>query len=365
MIAEDFVLQLALKLPQLTDEFTDSLAVTSLTRAGTTVTVETDAVHNLAPDQGVSIVGALTPILISSLTRVIGIGTLVTDADHDITLGSQDTVELDGSTEAEFNGTFTILSVPNRRTVTFTMDDSGATTATGDPLLLDGSSVLQGYNGIFPVATVPTPTSFTYEVTDSTLFTPASGTITAQANARISAAINFERALDAYDQHPAPSNWLFVVMEDANASKNRRELSDAVSDTQRQQYFQQKVIEGVSLYFFTPTGTDQIAGRQGGDLARTLFIPICQSILFHRFDSGYFVGEYNPLQFVSHGFHAYNTATYMHRYSFEQVSPLLFEDTIGASEDVAFRDIDFSMALDVGTQIEKLTAAINLDEDPI
>ena len=63
---------------------------------------------------------------------------------------------------------------------------------------------------------------------------------------------------------------------------------------------------------------------------------------------------------VSSNFSAYNASIYAHEYVFEQVADLQFEDTVGVDEDVAFRDIDLTMGLDIGTA--ELTALIDLDE---
>ena len=133
MRAQDIVNQLAVRLPALVDDFTDQFSVTSLTRVGTTVTATTSAAHGLTTGRQVNITGAQTPIAVSSLTRVGIVGTMVTDAEHDITTGAGFDVQIDGATESEFNGTFILLTAPNRRTITFQMADSGATTASGAP----------------------------------------------------------------------------------------------------------------------------------------------------------------------------------------------------------------------------------------
>lgn len=362
MKAEDVVLKLAANLPQLVDNFTDNHEITSLTSAGFTATAVTAAPHNMVPGKGVSIVGAQTPLVITTLTRVGIIGTLVTSLAHDITKVPT-TVVIDGANEAEFNGEFNIISVPDRFTVNFSLPDSGATIATGSPLLLNGTSALQQYNGVYSIVSVPTPTSFTYTLSNDSLYSPAMGSIKARGNARISSAASIEDVFAVYDENPAHETWLFVVLDDVNASKKRQILSDATDNTQRQDYFRQQIIQSLGVFLFIPTGVNQIAGRQARDLAEELFRPICQSILFEKFDSYLFVGAFNPLQFTSAGFQGYNGATYVHRFSFEQMADLLFEDTVGYSEDVAFRDIDFSMTLDVGTQVDALTADINLDDE--
>lgn len=363
MRAEDIVAQLQVRLPALVDDFTANFAVASLTRSSTTVTVTTSTPHGLVIDKAVNVVGSKTPIPAATIDRVGIVASLATTTDHDMTETSGfTTVEIEGAAESEFNGTFKLLSVPNRRNVKFEVVDSGPTSATGSPLLLNGTSVLQSYNGLKKVVSVPTTASFTYDITDSTLFTPASGTILAKTNPRVSAAVTFERALQAYTKQSSDEAWLFVVMGDGFAQKNKRIDIDSTDNIQRTQDFNQRITQTVSLYLFIPT-SNEIAGRQARDRAEELLRPICQSILLAKFDTLLACGLDNPLQFNNHGFQAYNTSFYVHQYTFEATIQMAFEDTVGPDEDVAFRDIALTMGLDVGT--ETFDTLIDLDDEPL
>ena len=361
MRASDIVNQLAVLLPGLVDDFTDQFSVSSLTRSGTTVTITTSTAHGLVVGKQVNITGAETPIAITSIARVGIVATMVTGADHDMTENAGFDVQTSGATEAEFNGTFNLLSVPNRRTITFLVDDSGATTATGAPLLLNGSNPFQSYNGLKVITVVPTATTFEYEITDSTLFSPASGTITAKTNPRISAAVEFERVLDAYTKQPQDKAWLFVVMGDAVADKNRNIDTDSTDNIQRGNYFNQRLIQNVQLFVILPT-VAEIAGRSSRDRCAELLKPICQSILTAKFPT-LVENNNNPLMLTGHGLQAYNTAFYAHQYAFEATVQLGPSDIFEPTDDVAFRDIDITMGLDVGT--ETFTTDINLDDTPL
>lgn len=362
MKASDVVTQLAIRLPQFTDKFTDNYSVTSLTRSGTTVTATTAANHTLKVGGQTNVVGAQTPISVTSISRAGVVGTMVTATNHDFTEGVSTEVIVTGAAEAEFNGTFTLLTVPNRKTVTFTMADSGATVATGTPLLHNGSSVFKSYNGLYAVTAVPAANQFQYEVTDSTLFTPASGTIEARTMPRISAAVTGDRASDAYTKQGVDSLWAFVVLGDVFASKDRNTLSDATSDIKRNEHYKQPLIQPLSVYIFFPASTE-IAARQARDNAEDIFRPLCRSLLFKGFDSGLYVGQQNTVNFVDHGLSAYTTAFYAHVFNFQQVVDITFEDTVGYDEDVAFRDIDLTMGVDVGTGV--MTATIDLDDEQL
>ncbi len=359
MKASDIVQRLALRLPALTDKFTTNFVVSSLTRSGTTVTVTTSAAHGIAVGQQANISGAKTPLTIAALTRSGVIGTLVTDNRHDMTETFSTTVEVSGAIEAEFNGTFTILTIPNRKTITFTMVDSGPTTATGTPLLLNGSSELQLYNGLHAVTVVPTTTAFEYEITDTTLYTPAAGTIVARTNPRVSAAVSIERLVEAYTAQPTGEMWAFVVLGDVSASKSRHIDSDAVDNIQRSNEYRQQLLYPFSVLVFFPT-SNTIAAREARDDAEDIFPFLCQSLLSDKLSSGLTVGAQNPIIFTDHGFVAYNKAVYIHGFNFQTVADLTFDDTIGYDLDVAFRDIDVTINVDVGTGV--MTATIDLDD---
>ena len=360
MRASDIADQIAVVLPQLVDDFTDSITVSSLTRSGTIATVNTTSAHGLTVGKQVNITGAKTPIVISSLTRSGIIGAIVTASDHDLTESEGATVEITGATESEFNGTFTIISVQNRRNITFQMPDAGAVTATGSPLLLNGASVFQSYNGLKQVVGVPSATSFEFDVADS-LFTPAAGTIVAKTSPRIGTAVSFDRLIDAYTSQPQDSAWLFVVLGDSVASKNRSIDTDSTDNIQPGQFFNQRLIQTVNLYVFIPT-KNEISGAKARDRCEELLSPICRSVLTAKFPS-LVENDNNPLMLSGHGFEAYNTAFYVHSYTFEATMQLGASDVYAPGDDVAFRDIGLTMGSDIGSGT--FNTDIDLDDDPL
>jgi hypothetical protein len=359
--AKDIVNQLAIYLPTFVDDFTTQYSVSSLTRSGTTVTVTTTSPHGLSTGQQVNINGAQTPIIISSITRTGIIAEIVTFSDHDLTENAGFNVQIEGATEAEFNGTFILHRVINRRTIQMIVDDSGPTLATGSPLLLNGSNLFQTYNGLREITAVPTTTTFEYEVTDSTLYTPASGTIIAKTNPRISSAVDFDRLLDAYTKQKVDDAWLFVVLGDSLANKDRNIDTDATDNIQNGNYFNQRIIQNVTFYLFLPT-SNEIAGREARDKAEELLKPICNSVLGFKFPS-LVENTNNPLMITGHGLQAYNSAFYVHEYAFEATLQLGPSDIFAPREDVAFRDIDLTIGLDFGT--ETFNTLIDLDDEPL
>ena len=365
MKAEEVVALLQANIPPLNSSFSTNVSVVSIENlSGNIATVTTSTDHNLSIGNIFSISGAQSNIVIDTLTRNGIVGTLVTDEDHDITNGLK-TIEISGAIEPNFNGTFTIQNVDNRRTIRFLMDDSGATIGTGAPLLINGQSVFRGYNGVYPVASVIDSTQFTY-VLESSGLEPATGTIVMSNKIRISAGGTIERLVEGYTKKPDKNNWMFVVLNDVIGNKSRRIQSDAVNNLNRGQQgegFRQQIFQSFSVYVLIPTSQDFTA-RKARDESEDIFENICQSILFYRFDSGLAATGFNgSLAFTNHGIFAYNAAYYIHQYVFEQVVDLTFLDTVGYDEDVAFRDI--SLIMNQSTGNETFTAEINLDEAPL
>ena len=358
MQSKDIVQQLAVALPRHTSLFGRVATISNVSVVGTAVTVTTAAPHGFNVGKAVSISGVQTGIPIASITRVGSIATIVTSSDTDLTQLSEKTVSVYGANEPEFNGTFTIVTVTNRKTIMVNVENTGPSAATGTMVLTNGASVFQQFNGYYEIATTPNATSFTITLPIAIPYAPILSDASAQSAIRVAGTADIERALLSYTKQEINNLWMFVSLGDVNASKDRAILSDAVSNTQRSQFFRQQIIQSVNIYTIMPASAE-ISGRDARDMAELVFAAICKSILFKRFDTNLFVGQYNPLQFVAHGTEQYNAAYYVHRYTFEQVAPLQFEDTVGYDADVAFTDIHLDMGVSTGTAV--LTADIHFD----
>lgn len=377
MRTSDVVAQLAVLLPRYTGVLTRNVPVESMTRFLATPTVveaRCSSKHGLSVGDAVSIVGARTPIAISSFARSGTVGTITTSSDHDRTLrtgGSQalsKVATVSGAAEAEFNGQFVILQVRNRREILVSMADSGPAVATGSPILEDGESQLRSYESTYSVISADSPTTFEINQPVVSLPNPV-GEIEARTKPRITASVTYERMRAAYTEQKLTDLWLCVSLDDVAASKDRGIRSDAVANHQRgSTEFRQQVVQPLTLYLFVPAAAE-ISGRSARDQAEDFFRPLCRSLLFSKFDSGLYVGKQGALQFDGHGTHDYDTAVYVHRYSFQQVVDLVFEDTVGPDLDVAFRDVDLTIFPELegasATGIASLVAEIDLDDEPL
>lgn len=363
MKIQDVVLKLYEELPKHTDKFTASLGIQSITTSSGKAIVTTTTSHELSTGDIVTIGGVNNPISILSMVRNGIFVSVETSIDHDLTENYQDTVIIDGANEPEFNGEFTLVKVPNRRNFVFQKDDSGATTSTGVPELLNGTGL--GYNGIYQV-TVTSATQFEYDLQAPTGGDGIVDSAKLTVGYRITGAVSVDRALDIYTKKGNDELWAFVVLGNVVANKDRENLSDAIyvyggTGTQ----YRQQLIQPLSVYVVAPS-TESVSGSPQRDEMEDLFPAFSKSLLGVAFDSKLAQNAYYRIVFDQHGFRDYNTAYYVHEFRFQSVADLTFADTIGESYNVAFRDITLKMSTNLMNENSpNLDVNINLDDEPI
>lgn len=370
MLSSEIVLQIAEELPKRVPYFTDNFEVNQLTVSSGTATAEFNSSHTYQVGDAVNVYGVVIPLEIASFVRVGSLGTITTVNPHDFTFGSSGAISgtgrnfarVSGFNEPEFQGDFTIIGVTDRYKLLVEIENSGPTVATGSAELLNGSSYINDLNGIREVLSVGENT-ITFSTSEDDIVLDGSSGINIRGSARVSSVVSPEIILDTYTEHLPDKLWAFVVLEDVVASKNREIMSDGIDNLQRGNHYRQQIIQPVTIYIVFPTAAREIAGRDSRDLAETLFKPLCESLLFKSYNSNLYSGANNPLHFSSHGFYAYNKAYYIHQYTFQQMADLQYEDTVGASLDTAFRDIDLN--IDINEKLKRLTATINLDEESL
>ncbi len=233
--------------------------------------------------------------------------------------------------------------------------------ATGSPVLRDSESYLESYNSTFEVSDVINDAQVKFGQADAALGDPDGNNMLLRTKPRISAGINLDRLIAAYTSYDIDQYWAFVVLGDVNASQSRRIGSDAIDDQQRNVEFRQQIIEPFTVYVFIPV-KDEIAAANARDEASNLLRPMLRSLLFSKFDTGLYSGQLNSVQFAGHSVASYNTSLYIHAYDFQQVAEIYQEDTVGPDNDVAFRDINFSVKLDFGTQVNFMGGTPKLDD---
>lgn len=375
MIASDIAKKLSANLPLHTSGFSNTVAISAISVAGTIATVTTVSAHNLANGTEVAISGVDAPVQIDtgSFLRTASVATFETLQDHDLTLSQRDianggkTITLSGANEAEFNGTFSLIKVINRRKLQIAVADSGPTTISGSPLVNNANGNF--FNGLFAVDNVAA-TTFTYNLPTTYPLDPVVSNAVVQISIRIVTVLNIDQYLiDVYTKKAIGEDTLVVQLGDVVQSKKRNEESDADASTIGEYSFAPLLIQSFSLYIVMNV-TDLTTGAKArDDKVEKEYLPaIFKSVLREKFDTGFTYSQYRTT-FTSHGLYAYSDdrsqgkALYVHQISFEQLTQLTKIDMVQPVDDVAMRDINYSLTTDLGTG--ELTADIDLDLEPI
>lgn len=357
MKAKDIVVQLLDQLPKHDDRFNDQIGIVSLVAVGNTVTATTSTAHGLADGAATTITGALVETPISSLTFLDGVVSAVTSSDHDLTLNLS-TATVKDATESDYNGTFELLTVKNRREFQYEISGTPTSPATGSPILLEDR--IDGYNGMF-IITLVSSTVFTYEVDIAPSGDADVTDAFVNTQARISRVINIEHAIEAYTKHLDNQYWLFVSLEDVTVSRDRSLKSDHTVNAVKNQKIRLDTVRRVNIDVFFPSSNEYTAGKARDD-AEDVAVSLVSALMNFQPPSGYIDETQFILALNSHVAHAFVKPYYVHRYIFETREDILNED--GFQEVTrAFRDIN----LDTNNSFEEViaSATIDLDEEPL
>jgi len=361
----DIITRLKQIVPRHTSLFCDELDVTSLDFYNATglVTCTCSTPHGLSVGDEVFIAGALTPITINSITRVDAIATAVTNSNHDLTLGFQETVTLTGAAQEEYNGSHALVDVRNRRTFSFSVTGSPSTPATGTIKMTE--DIKAGYNGLHIVNNLIDTYKFTYAIT-STPESPALGTIKLRKELAITGDVTMERFLESYSKQEADKFYMVVVLGGAFASKDRFTLSDALSTSTASAVDARiRIIDPFSIFIVTPASNTLTAMtiRDGMDYMSRI---LNKSILFHTFPTGAAFETNLGVTLVGHDMHMYDVSKYIHEFKYEFVYDLVREDGVDDFDSVAFRDIDLHFNSYLNSKHNELmTSLVNLDDHPL
>lgn len=370
----DIINQLRGVIPKYTNYFSDVLSVSSVSATGGVATIVTSSAHGLIGGENIVLKDVLTQTFINVMTQNGLVFTVTTTTDHDLTYGWPDHeyVTLSGFNQTEWNGLFYLLSVPNRRT--FTIRSSNVIPGglqfpllfpwvwndfNGTECLLENR--IDGINGRYSVTVIdPVTIQITGDFEDGEYI---GGSITCAH--RISGAVTEERAIEQYTNQPLDDFWMFVVMTDANVSKDRETYSDATATKPNGNDMRMRLIDGFSLFIIANV-TQDITAINALDVCRhDIFLPILKSLNGVRFTSGLtYENDFKSIM-TGHSVFGYDRAVFVYRYDFELVMDLTNDDTVAPEDTRAFRDIDYYQSIG-GDDVELMTILpINLDEVPL
>lgn len=357
MRLSDIVRQIQIVLPKYTDVLSTVVGVDSISSAGGVATVTTSADHGLTTGAPIVFqnVSVRTPIDISWKDGLIYY--FETNLSHDLTERWHQTVALDGFDDPDWNNSFTLARVPNRRVF-------GVTNTLSAPVLSGGEVLLEnridGVNG-YHAATVTGPTTFT--LTGD--FLPGDyygGKLS--ASLRVAGAIDLNRILDQYTKQGIDDVWAFVVpLDRVDVSKDMNAESDALSTMTPSDAFRLRVLDGFSLVLIKNTKQDMAAVAALDLFRHDLLAPILKTVCGARFSTGLSTsGEFKAV-LKTHGILQYNRAYLVYAYDFEMPADIKDDDTVLESDTRAFRDLDYIHRVG-GDDTTDATVAINLDDEP-
>ena len=334
-------------LPSFTDDFSDVISLTSLTRVDTTITAISPVAHNLTNGDYITIRGAKEPITLISLNRSSNIVTVISSTDHKLSdpslYGNRNLpiyVEISGA-DAGYNGSWELLSVPDDTTFTFKIIGTPATpsTAAGYLLLEDQD----GYNGYKQVTAIDA-TTFTYPTTNTNLKTPAQGVLELSNGTRIDYSATASRVLDFYSANSANvlKTWAFVVAGGETTYRNDTVGSDVSSAQIKGQDFYYQDQQDFSIYIVIPSKGSVLGGTES-DLARTYKNYLLKSIANYIFSSDLTEVSYQPCTYVDNEPDDYVKAYYVHRFDFSIMGFIQAEDTAEFSNGVPLQLINGSI----------------------
>jgi len=366
----DIVNHLAEYLPRISDKFSDSITISTATiSAGRTITVVTPSAHGLSVSDPLLFVGGQTPNNIASVAEEVeDVSILITFSDvHDFTTPNS-TIETEslpcvGFNESEWNTTLSIIDVPSTTTVIASFPSG----ATGVPTFTTATGYEERPLSIFgtqSVDTAPTTTQFTVELSTDVPELPSGEiiNISATTGARIAAADTIERAEEIYTKASANDDlWAFVIMTDADVSKDRHTLNDAIACYTHQNEMRLRLLYNFSVVVFFRTAAN-ISGATAQELA---YGEVYTDLLQVLYGFGGFATDADNSSFVTvsagHGRGISNTSYYTQVYEWQVPIDITVNNGFNFYEDVALRQFNGNFPMFEADETEKLTIAITVE----
>lgn len=356
MKSQFIIRQLQNALANFTNLFTIEIDVISAMRQLDKIIVTTAIPHGLVNNQLVNIVNAVSKNPIVSLARTGKEVTAETQYQHDLVLGFNPSVLVEGAIPLEYNGIYPLSKVISSKRFAYTINTTPLTPAIGTPFLIEDR--VMGINGRHKVTVIDTQT-FSYNVSFNTP-TNFQGNIKVRKNARISGAIDYEKAEQSYTKQGNNQLWAFVVLEDVTVSKDRNIDTDSTSLMASGTAYRQRTINPFSIYVFSPT-INEVSGRAARDTMEDVAVFLYRSLLGFIFPSGLQAAQWSMATANGHGFYKFYDAYYVHKFEFQATCDITYGDTVGPDENVPFRDIQMVFRNDNEDEAIYMTGNVELD----
>lgn len=330
-------------LPSLTDRFHDQLPVASGLVSGGILTITFPDPHGLLVGEEILVNKALIRNeIVNVITNSDDTISYITQNVHDLTSFRSDGhggTWPEGLTQViNINGIDTTINLINDPSAvpheTEFVGEVGSPTFTpaGNDFLLEDRAI--GVKGFKDVATVPTTTTITIDLSDVPSIPDGPLVIdNVITSIRVTQVADIERARELYTNLPEQKAWLFIIMLDRTASKNRQNEDDFVSlpaSTKKMLSIRQEF----STLVIVPTANNLGAGDVKSWTYVDLFA-ILNTCLYGWRGTGY----------TSDGQAEYNTGYYSHAYEWEARIDIDFTDGFENGKTVALRKLIFTQTV--------------------
>lgn len=355
----DVVTQLSILLPKFTDKVTTVFGISSISVSSNVATITTSSAHGITTGLAITLANVEIQTPITARSQDGTLFTFTVNPAHDLTFGWADheNITLSGFTDSVWNGSFALKGVPNRFNFIVQSAES-IPTLNGNEALHEIRS--DGINGRFS-ATRVSATVFT--ITGTFLNgTYTGGTV--NKGVRVAGAVTIERAIAQYTEQNVTDLWMFVVMNDAEVSKDRHTHSDATATKARGDDMRIRLIDGFTITIVVNT-TNDITGTSAIDICRhDLLQPILRSVFGARFDTGLSSAPDFRAVLTGHGINSYTKAILSYTYEFEFVMDLTIDDAVNEGDTRAFRDLDYTQEIGGDDTPDMTVIPVNLDDSP-
>ncbi len=352
-------------LPQFTDFFSDIKPINTLSATGGIATA-TSISHGLVTGQAVNIVGAVQveSVVTATYDAPTGVLSIETATNHGQSISfdfrtllpktfSQNvTVVLEGFDQSDFNGTFALLSVPNRTNLTCQVVKDLGVTPTGAGKVLNYA--FNAFLGIQAITVVDVDT-FTYAI-EPTETLATTGTISAHANMRIQASVNNDRAIDTYTAQKTNDYVLFLTYGGQTVSKERLILNDAVTTIRSGTRRRQRLLDSFNVMVVAPA-SDELAAVQVRDNMEDIELAIFKTCLYLTPTPRFNANEGFLFAFDTASDFVYTDSYLARIWTFQAQYDITNLDGFTNQVRVPFLNID-------GSINTELNLNINLDEEP-
>lgn len=345
-------------IPKLTDKFSDNALVTGEIIDGDPQILRvTDNNHGLTEGKKIVFVDGKISNPITAVQLFAdpsgNVLRFTTESDHDLTKGYTASVELSGFTDSGLNGEFALVDVPNRKT--FEIEYPTLPILNGNEALEEIWEV--GVNGLLTISNVIDVNTYEISLDGKPNFTPGTlPQLKRASNMRMEVAVDAERASAVYNAEKDPDKlWLFVIMGNSTANKDRNLQSDAVQANTAQNDGRVLMINTFSVNVYFPT-IQQKSGANASEQAwneiLTLMLYVGSGLRFDDFGNTRYLTT-----MIDHGSALYNNAYYSHSYTYEYN----YEVTLEQSKLYQF--VESRAFRDNGLSFNELSSGSNLDLD--